>query len=226
MRGTITLLNPEEEIKRVSAKHALRRSMTLRRDELSDEERTKRSKQACEMASEVMKERHVQSMMIYVPFRSELDSRPLVEWAWEHGLQVIVPRSLPQDRSMELYELQKWDELIPGAYGIQEPDPQRSKMFMNDVPDIIWVPGLAFDRNGGRLGYGGGYYDRLADRLCHEVHDAARLKEPLWVGIGYEVQVLEHVPMEEHDRVLDGLVTDLGYSGKAGPGLRRDNEWN
>lgn len=211
------MLNPEEEMKRVPAKQALRRIMSSRRDELSEEERIKRSKQACEIASEVMNQHDAHSMMIYVPFRSELDSRSLVEWAWEHGVQVIVPRSMPQDRSMELYEFRKWDELIPGAYGILEPDPLRSKMLLNEVPDIIWVPGLAFDRNGGRLGYGGGYYDRLADRLRQEAYDAAHHREPLWMGIGYEVQVLEHVPMEDHDMGLDGLVTDLGYSVKARP---------
>lgn len=212
------MLNPEEELKRVSAKDALRKLMLSRRDELSEEERAKRSQQACEFASEVMKRLRLQSMMIYVPFRSELDSRPLVEWAWKQGIQVIVPRSLPQDRSLELYKLQGWNELIPGAYGILEPDPQRSQKWMDHRPDIIWVPGLAFDRKGGRLGYGGGYYDRLSDRLSQVAQDTSRqIGEPLWVGIGYEVQVLEHVPMEEHDKVLDGLVTERGHTVKARP---------
>lgn len=211
------MLNPEEELKRVSAKEALRKVMTLRRDELSGEERSKRSEQACKFASEVMNRFQLQSMMIYVPFRSELDSRPLVEWAWKQGIQVIVPRSLPQDRSMELYKLQAWNELIPGAYGIPEPDPLRSQKWNRPGPDIIWVPGLAFDRKGGRLGYGGGYYDRLSDRLSQGAQDNAQISEPLWMGIGYEVQVLEHIPMEEHDRVLDGLVTELGHSATARP---------
>ncbi|MEC0310004.1 5-formyltetrahydrofolate cyclo-ligase [Paenibacillus lautus] len=211
------MLNPEEDLKRVSAKAALRKAMALRRDELSEEERAKRSQQACEFASEVMNRFQLQSMMIYVPFRSELDSRPLVESAWKQGIQVIVPRSLPQDRSMELYKLQAWNELIPGGYGIPEPDPLRSEKWNHPGPDIIWVPGLAFDRKGGRLGYGGGYYDRLSDRLNQGAQDNSRqIVKPLWVGIGYEVQVLEHVPMEEHDRVLDGLVTELGHTVKAG----------
>lgn len=114
-------------MKRASAKAALRKTMALRRDELSEEERAKRSKQACAFAAEVMDRLHLQSMMIYVPFRSELDSRPLIEWAWKQGIQVIVPRSLTQDRSMELYKLQAWDELVSGAYGISEPDPLRSQ---------------------------------------------------------------------------------------------------
>ncbi len=211
------MLNPEEDLKRVSAKEALRKVMTLRRDELSRQERSKRSKQACKFASEIMNRLQFQSMMIYVPFRSELDSRPLVEWAWEQEIQVIVPRSLPTDRSMELYKLQAWDELITGAYGIQEPDPLRAQKWNHPGPDIIWVPGLAFDRKGGRLGYGGGYYDRLSDRLSQGAQGNAKIGEPLWMGIGYEVQVLEHIPMEEHDRVLDGLVTELGHSATARP---------
>lgn len=211
-------MNPEEDLKRASAKAALRKTMALRRDELSEEERAKRSKQACAFAADVMDRLHLQSMMIYVPFRSELDSRPLIEWAWKQGIQVIVPRSLTQDRSMELYKLQAWDELVSGAYGISEPDPLRSQKWSHPGPDIVWVPGLAFDRMGGRLGYGGGYYDRLSDRLNQGAQaDARRIKKPLWVGIGYEVQVLEQVPMEEHDRVLDGLVTEQGHNVKTRP---------
>ncbi|MGG3281774.1 5-formyltetrahydrofolate cyclo-ligase [Paenibacillus solani] len=201
-----------EEIKRLSAKQALRIEMASRRDELSEEERAERSKQACGYASDFMKRLRLQSMMIYVPFRSELDSRPLIEWAWREGVHVIVPRSMPEDRSMELYELKAWIELAPGAYGIWEPDPSRSHKWMNGNPDIIWVPGLAFDRTGGRLGYGGGYYDRLSDRLGEGAQDNThQTREPLWMGIAYEVQVVEHVPMEDHDRVLDGLITERGH---------------
>lgn len=201
-----------EEIKRLSAKQALRIEMASRRDELSEEERAEHSKKACGYASEIMKRLQLQSMMIYVPFRSELDSRPLIEWAWREGVHVIVPRSMPEDRSMELYELKAWNELVTGAYGIWEPDPSRSHKWMYGNPDVIWVPGLAFDRTGGRLGYGGGYYDRLSDRLGEGGQDKThQTREPLWMGIAYEVQVVEHVPMEDHDRVLDGLVTERGH---------------
>lgn len=203
---------------RLSAKQTLRLAMASRRDELSEEERAERSQQACGYASELMKRLESKSMMIYVPFRSELDSRPLIEWAWEQGVHVIIPRSTPEHRSMELYELHGWNELVPGAYGIWEPDPSRSQKWMKGNPDIIWVPGLAFDRKGGRLGYGGGYYDRLSDRLAKEEQNNVHLpREPLWMGIAYEVQVVEHVPMEDHDRVLDGLVTERGHFVRTRP---------
>lgn len=203
----------DEEKKQGSLKQQLREQMTRLRSELSPEERSERSRQACGHASAFMKQHPFKSMMIYVPFRSELDTRPLVEWAWQEGIRVIVPRSIPENRSMELYEIRSWDELSPGAYGIMEPDPKRVSKYSAIPPDVIWVPGLAFDRDGGRLGYGGGYYDRLSGALEHDSRpeEAEDRGKPWWIGLGYEIQLVNRVPMDEHDRRLDGVITDKGY---------------
>lgn len=154
-------------------------------------------------------------MMIYVPFRSELDSRPLIEWAWDAGIEVLVPRTIPSSRSMELYLLQHWGQLAPGAYGIPEPNPAAAVRRGDAAPDIVWVPGLAFDKKGGRLGYGGGYYDRLHDKLNRplQMSDSGMpSKRTMWMGLAYDFQVIDEVPMDRHDAVLDGLVTNQGCS--------------
>ncbi|WP_052019821.1 5-formyltetrahydrofolate cyclo-ligase [Paenibacillus sp. JCM 10914] len=209
---TITLSNFEEMSERAAAKQALRHRMAEQRNRLSLEERAEKSRLACEYACELMKADQVKSFMIYLSFRSELDTRSIIEWAWQSGIRVIVPRSVPEDRTMELYEMMDWSELVPGAYGIMEPDPSRSSRVRDIVPEIIWVPGLAFDRNGGRLGYGGGYYDRLSVMPVEATNpNSAMLGDAQWIGLGYASQVLDHVPTEVHDRILDGLVTEQGY---------------
>ncbi|MEK3784509.1 5-formyltetrahydrofolate cyclo-ligase [Paenibacillus sp. FSL R5-0810] len=211
-----------------SMKQQLREQMTRLRSELSQEERSERSRQACGHASELMKQHSFKSMMIYVPFRSELDTRPLVEWAWQEGIRVIVPRSIPKDRSMELYEIRSWDELAPGAYGIMEPDPKRVSKYSAIPPDVIWVPGLAFDPEGGRLGYGGGYYDRLSGALEPDsrTEEAEERGKSWWIGLGYEIQLVNQVPMDEHDLRLDGVITDKGYYRAGIRSQRRDIGWN
>jgi len=203
----------EDENKQGNLKRQLREQMTKLRNEIPPEERSECSRQACGHASAFMKQHLFKSMMIYVPFRSELDTRPLVEWAWQEGIRVIVPRSIPENRALELYEIRSWDELSPGAYGIMEPDPKRLSKYTAIPPDILWVPGLAFDRAGGRLGYGGGYYDRLSGVIEHgsRTEAAEDRGKPWWIGLGYDIQLVDRVPMDEHDRHLDGVITEKGY---------------
>ncbi|BBH24534.1 hypothetical protein Back11_58790 [Paenibacillus baekrokdamisoli] len=151
------------------------------------------------------------SFMTYVPFRSELDTKPLLEWGWRSNHLVIVPRCVRADRSMELYIISSWDELISGAYGILEPDPTRAKRCeASFVPELVIVPGLAFDLAGGRLGYGGGYYDRFNERL-HQLTEEGKRPFPLWLGVGYDTQWMEEVPMDHHDARMDAVVTEQGF---------------
>lgn len=153
------------------------------------------------------------SIMIYIPFRSELDTTLLIEWCWRTGIKVIVPRCVKESRAMELYLLQAWDELVPGAYGIKEPDPVTVKRWdlAEQLPDIVFVPGLAFDASGGRLGYGGGYYDRFHDLLKETAAEQGQ-RFPLWIGLGYEAQWIDHVPMDEHDAAVDAVITEQGVT--------------
>ncbi|MFI2859314.1 5-formyltetrahydrofolate cyclo-ligase [Paenibacillus sp. JSM ZJ436] len=192
------------------AKSDLRARMKGIRDSLSPETRDRLSRQASDLAVECMKQSRFASMLIYLPFRSELDTWPIIQWAWSSGVQVIVPRSQRGSRKMELYDLTPEASLAAGSYGIPEPDPKTAvKYDPGQVPEVIWVPGLAFDAYGGRLGYGGGYFDTLRSRLDGEAQAAGR--QPRWIGIGFQEQVIPQVPMEIHDLRLDGLVTDQGW---------------
>ncbi|MHA7967505.1 5-formyltetrahydrofolate cyclo-ligase [Paenibacillus sp. CAU 1782] len=191
-----------------SHKRLLRKELAGRRNGLTEEQRRERSAEASLHAFSLVADSGASSVMLYVPFRSELSLKPLAEPCWERGIKVIAPRCNPVDRSMTLFELENWGQLAPGAYGIEEPNPDLAQRLDGPIlPDIIFVPGLGFDLAGGRIGYGGGYYDTFAASLGLGQHAG---NAPLWIGAGFDEQVMEAVPMESHDLTLNGLVTPSG----------------
>nr|MBC9203618.1 5-formyltetrahydrofolate cyclo-ligase [Paenibacillus sp. PL91] len=183
--------------------------MAIKRNSLSSEQRKLWSEQACSNAEKWLEKYKEAALMVYVPFRSELDLAHLIEWGWRTGRNVIAPRCVASDRSMTLHYLRSWDDLMPGAYGIMEPNPAVTLPIDDGyVPDIVLVPGLAFDRKGGRLGYGGGYYDRFAEAA--NSHNPNNATKALWLGVSFEAQFIDDVPTEEHDLKMDGWITESG----------------
>jgi len=185
----------------------IRNQMIQKRNSISALQREQWSMAACMNAQALLESRSKAAFMVYVPFRSELDLTKLIEWGWQSGREVIVPRCIAADRSMTLHYLRSWDQLASGAYGIMEPNPLVTPAIEKGfVPDIVFVPGLAFDRKGGRLGYGGGYYDRFAASQLELAGEAART---LWIGTAFEAQLVDEVPLEEHDLPMHGIITEL-----------------
>jgi len=189
-------------------KKNLRYNMNNARNTLTNVQREQWSNEAIRHMTQKLESMRINNFLVYISFRSELNTRSLIEWGWNKGIQVLVPRCDPNDYSMDIYPLEDWDELASGSYGIEEPNPMRiSALSREYVPEVIIVPGLAYDRLGGRLGYGRGYYDRLYERLQPYVdHKGA----PILMGLGYEMQVVNKVPMDRHDAMLDILVTENG----------------
>jgi len=197
---------------RHAGKAALRREMAALRDGMAEPERRERSERACGHAARWLRERGTECFLAYAAFRSELDTRPLLEWGWREGLAVLLPVCVPEDRSLELYLVRSFDELRPGAYGLPEPDPAQAERW-RDLRGIgaVFVPGLAFAPDGRRLGYGGGYYDRFAARM-RGAGGAAR-----WMGLGFSLQIVPGVPAEPHDLRLDGYITEEGVHEAPAP---------
>lgn len=136
---------------------------------------------------------------MYMPFRQEVDIRALIEEAWDRGKAVYLPKADPEDKKMAVYEVSAFDELEPGAYGIQEPVADDRRRGWREELDLILLPGVVFDRHGYRIGYGGGYYDRFLPTL---------LPRTLLIGVAFSWQVVDCVPYDAHDQPLDGLVTE------------------
>ena len=154
------------------------------------------------------------TVLCFASFRSEIDTRPLLEWCLEHGIGVALPRIMGP-RHMEAFAVTDLEnDLIPGRWDIPEPRPGLPLVDPVTI-DVVVVPGAAFDPWGGRIGYGGGFYDAFL----------ARMRPDAWrIGIGFETQLVERVPREAHDLCVHLLVTEervlkIASEGKpAGPG--------
>lgn len=181
-------------------KQQLRQKMTSLRNSLSNSVRLDHSQAACQQLMRLTKEQEYQSVFVYIPFRSELDIWSYIEWCWRSGIEVLVPRCHVDTYTMTLYPLYNKDQLRKGAYGILEPDPHQLQP-TDAVPQAVLVPGLAFNHKGQRIGYGGGYYDRYYKKI-----KAASQ----WIGVAFEEQLVEDIPVEEYDIILNFVVTNKG----------------
>jgi len=149
------------------------------------------------------------TVMYYIDVRSEVRTRFALPTALESGKRVVVPWC-NEAGELELFHLTSMDELAVGMYKILEPKtelrhlPER-RLQATDL-DLIMVPGVAFDRRGGRTGHGKGYYDKL---LQH-----ARPEAPL-VGLAFECQLFEEIPVMSHDIFMDLVITEAAvYPGR------------
>jgi 5-formyltetrahydrofolate cyclo-ligase len=137
--------------------------------------------------------------LLTLPFRSEWDTHPLVAIALAEGKTVALPRVNGATRMLDLHEVRDVArDTAPGYRGILEPDPALPRVDIRAI-DWVLVPGVAFDAAGRRLGYGGGYYDRLL---------ALMPKATPRVAGAFEVQVVPVVPAAPHDLVVDTLATE------------------
>jgi 5-formyltetrahydrofolate cyclo-ligase len=138
-------------------------------------------------------------IFLFASFRSEVSTFPVVEEALRLGKKVILPSVDRARKELRLYEIRALSELAPGYMGIPEPKvPEERERDINDV-NLVIMPGAAFDAAGNRLGYGGGYYDKLLSHL--------RRKVPL-VALAYEEQIVDSVPADTHDIKVQMIVTD------------------
>ena len=133
-------------------------------------------------------------------FRSEVETLSLIQQCLSEGKKVSVPLTVPENSRLIPYNISDpATELRPGYCGIPEPDPMRLQTVSPGEIDVVIVPGSVFDEKGGRLGYGGGYYDRF---LSNDAPQALR------VGLAFELQVVPEVPTLLHDQQLHYLVTE------------------
>jgi len=180
----------------------LRNKILGARDLLSASERHEKSSSAIQNFWSLPEMKHWSTLFIYVNFRSELETLELIYQCLSQGKRVAVPLVDASTVSMIPLLIQDPEkDLVPGYYGIPEPDPQKSLRVAAREIDAAVIPGSVFDIQGGRLGYGGGYYDRYL------VNDAPQAKR---IGLAFEMQVVEKVPVEPHDQPLDILITEKG----------------
>ena len=181
-------------------RQSLRTQILGARDLLGARERQEKSRAAMQNFLSLPEIKHWSTLFVYVNFRSELETLELIQSCLSKGKRVAIP--LVEASTVSMIPLLIQDpgkDLAPGYYGIPEPDPEKSLRVAAREIDAVVIPGSVFDIHGGRLGYGGGYYDRFL------VNDAPQAKR---IGLAFEMQVVENVPVQPHDQPLDILITE------------------
>lgn len=148
------------------------------------------------------------TVLFYLDVRSEVRTRHSLPEALASGKKIVVPYCV--EGELELFHLEAMEELAVGMYKILEPRAElrsrpEKRVAVQDV-DLIMVPGVAFDRQGGRTGHGKGYYDKLLEQ--------ARPETPL-VALAFECQLFDAIPMLPHDIFMDLVITEQAvYTGR------------
>ena len=137
-------------------------------------------------------------IFFFASFRTEVDTAEMIKSSLLSGKRAILPKVDKDRHELLLYEIRDFGELEPGYMGIPEPTFLESRMSINDA-DIVIIPGAGFDASGNRIGYGGGYYDRLLSGLQKQL--------PV-IAPAYEEQVVDSIPSEPHDIRVQMIVTD------------------
>lgn len=185
-----------------SDRNRLRRTVLAERDRLSAGERRRKSSLITAHLMEMQELMNAATVLVYMHFRSEVRTLELIRQLLAQGKTVAIPTTVTvKSRLLAVRITDPKIQVRPGYCGIPEPLPgliDNSTCNPDDI-DAVIVPGAVFDHCGGRLGYGGGYYDRF---LALDAPRAVR------VGPAFELQLVDRVPVEPHDQFVDFVVTE------------------
>ncbi len=149
--------------------------------------------------------REAHTVLSYMSFGAEFEGNSWTRQVLADGKMLLLPKVNIDTRELKLYRVTDVDaQLAHGAYGIREPLLQDCAAARLEEADFILLPGVAFTRDGGRLGYGGGFYDKLLAQL----QDVNQTSRPSLVAAAFAMQVVPNVPLETTDVKVEWLVTE------------------
>jgi|MTBAKSStandDraft_2_1061841.scaffolds.fasta_scaffold00660_4 5-formyltetrahydrofolate cyclo-ligase len=136
-----------------------------------------------------------QNFHVTFPMRNEVDIKPLIQWLWDRGKCVVMPRTDFAEKRLVNYIVRSFEDLEPTRFHMHEPK-EKNPLFTGHI-DIILLPGVAYDKSLNRLGYGGGFYDRFLEQ-----------QKAIRVAPAFDLQVVDRLPSDPHDRPVDLIVTE------------------
>ncbi|MBI1175587.1 MAG: 5-formyltetrahydrofolate cyclo-ligase [Sideroxydans sp.] len=186
-------------------KQTLRQSIIAGRAALPETVHARKSAAITARLLQLAAYHEARSVLGYMHFGAEFVSDPWLQQVLRDGKRLLLPKVNAATRELDVYHVEDTDaQLAPGAYDIREPLPERCVPGRLDEIDFILLPGVAFGRDGARLGYGGGFYDKLLARLDAGKQGAG----PALVAAAFAMQVVDGIPQEATDRKVAWLVTE------------------
>lgn len=179
-------------------KATLRRTLVAARD--AEPDRDAKSHQIAARIEAMPAFRRAGMVFSYVGVKSEVATMPILERALALGKRVAVP--VCRGHGLDLVRIDRLADLAPAPFGLLEPPTALcgpDRLVAPSMGELVLVPGVGFDRAGGRLGYGRAYFDRLLGQLGPGA---------VAVGLAFECQVVDRIPMESHDVPMKWLATE------------------
>jgi 5-formyltetrahydrofolate cyclo-ligase len=182
-------------------KQSLRQSIIAARLKITEQERARLSALMVARLVELDAYCNATTVLAYLNFGAEFSAEIFAQQALTDGKQILLPKVNHGTKQLDIYRVTDLaQDVAPGLWDIREPLIERCDKVadFSDI-DFILCPGVAFARDGARLGYGGGYYDKLLAHLQ---------QPPEVVAAGFALQVVDDIPQEATDRRVDWLVTE------------------
>ncbi len=179
-------------------KKSLRKKTQLERDRLTAAEKAEKSKTITLKFLDTDDYKKANSILIYHPFRSEIDTTQIIEKALKDGKKVILPKV--KNKNLNLFFVEDLQsQLKKGAFGIMEPIESTCPEAEPGQIDLAVIPGVCFDKSLNRVGYGGGFYDRLIPLLPEGVKK---------IALCFDLQIVPKIPVSRSDRKVDRIITE------------------
>jgi 5-formyltetrahydrofolate cyclo-ligase len=141
-----------------------------------------------------------ETILFYASFNGEVDTFEMMKRGLQLGKRIALPMIISEDKKIVPALIKDVDfSLETGPYGIKQPKQGRCQSLSPDQIDLVIVPGLAFDRDGHRLGRGAGYYDRFLSDDCSGTPS---------IGLAYDFQVVDGLPLEPHDQAVSFVISN------------------
>lgn len=174
-------------------KTKVRKEMLVARRKVGASDAQKWSEQICRRALEKLSK--AKKVAVYIAINNEVDTRCLIDELNKQKIELYVPTFSLDRETYAFCQFKNWSDLEKGPFNILQPIDTEA-VFVNQL-DVVFIPGVAFDEKGTRLGYGKGIYDRLLAK-----------SRALIVGLAYDFQVVDQLPKEEHDLKMDVIITE------------------
>lgn len=195
-RGSVIMSTEEVQ----AAKKKQRKEVLGYRRRLTERELLKKSMEIKKKLFDLKGFEEAEVVMFYVAFKNEVRTEFMIKETLKADKRVVIPISQVEDKFLLLSELKDYDrELTEGTYGILEPKEEYIRPVEYEELDLAIVPGVAFDTDCDRLGYGGGYYDRFAERLSSEVNR---------IALAFEIQIVDKIVTGKYDVPVDKVLTE------------------
>jgi len=182
-------------------KQIIRKSILALREQLPPDTRAAHSSTITERLLQLPEYRQAGAVLGYMNFGAEFASESWIQQVLAEGKKLALPRVNHHTNQLDLYWVDDLEnQLAPGLWGIREPVVERCERLktLNEV-EFALLPGVAFSRDGARLGYGGGFYDKLLSHVSHQ---------PVLAAAAFSLQIVEQIPQEATDVKVERIITE------------------